>query len=54
MTNKKNKFYADIRIISAQSKLEAIRKIENGEFIDNHEYSDRIISVDELIIKKNQ
>ena len=51
MSNKKNKLYASIRIVSAQSKLEAIRKIENDDFIDDFKYSDAIVDIDKLIIK---
>ena len=52
MTNKKNKFYASIRIVSAENRRKAKEKIKNGEFVEDHSYSDIIIAVHKLPIQK--
>lgn len=35
--------YFSIRVVDAESKEDAIQKVENGEFVDSHELSDSIV-----------
>lgn len=45
----KNKIYFSIRVVIASSQSEAIKKVNNGDFVESHLLSDVVLTEKELL-----
>ena len=44
------KKYVSIRVLEANTLIEASRKVDDGEFIETHEWSDVILPIDVITV----